>query len=120
MLKDVWTYTDKVDQYEFRENNEYFAFHHIAHMAFHFLRGGCGIRPFIDLWLMRKKQYYNENGLIDLLAKCELKPFYDSVCALTDVWFENKEHTELTQKMSEYIFSGAFMAVKRMVTRSRL
>lgn len=55
---------------------------------------------------MRKKQYYNENGIIDLLNKCELKPFYDAVCDLTDVWFEKEEHTELTQKMSEYIISG--------------
>lgn len=40
LLKDVWDYTDKVGEYAFRENNEYFAFHHIAHMASHFLRGG--------------------------------------------------------------------------------
>ena len=29
-----------------------FYFYHIAHMAKHFEVGGCGIRPFLDLWLL--------------------------------------------------------------------
>ena len=106
LLKDVWNYTYSVNGYELREEKEFFAFHHIAHMAYHFLSGGCGIRPFIDLWLMRQKHYYDDDGLIVLLNECELKPFYDSVCDLIDVWFGKKEHTELTKVMSDYIISG--------------
>ena len=106
LLNEVWNYTVAVGEYESRETNVFFVFHHIAHMAYHFLSGGCGIRPFIDLRLMRKKGFYSDNELIALLNECGLKPFYDAVCDLTDVWFGDKEHTELTKAMSDYIICG--------------
>lgn len=106
LLSKVWEHVEHGKGVEFRETKDFFAFHHVAHMAYHFIAGGCGIRPFIDLWLMRRKRYYDDNGLIALLNECDLKPFYDAVCALTDVWFGEKEHTELTKIMSDYIISG--------------
>ena len=108
LLSKVWDNIKPVNGVEFREAKEFFVFHHIAHMAYHFLFGGCGIRPFIDLWLMRLKCFYNDNEVITLLNKCELKQFYDSVCDLTAVWFGDKEHTELTKKMSDIILGGVY------------
>ncbi|MFX7845188.1 nucleotidyltransferase family protein, partial [Acinetobacter baumannii] len=40
-----WTY-----QYEMPD--ELFYFYHIAHMAKHVENGGCGIRPFLDIWVL--------------------------------------------------------------------
>ena len=41
---------------EHRMTNEFFLFHCVAHMAYHFvLGGGCGIRPMIDLYVMKQK-----------------------------------------------------------------
>ncbi|MBO4572324.1 MAG: nucleotidyltransferase family protein [Clostridia bacterium] len=113
LLSKVWDNIEPVSGVEYRENKEFFAFHHVAHMAYHFLAGGCGIRPFIDLWLMRQKQFYDDNGLIALLNECELVPFYDAVCDLIDVWFGNKEHTELTQAMNDYVISGGVYGNKK-------
>ncbi len=113
LLSKVWEYAEPVSDVEYRESKEFFAFHHIAHMAYHFLAGGCGIRPFIDLWLMRKKGFYSDNGLIALLNECELKPFYDSVCDLVDVWFSDKQHNELTKAMSDYVISGGVYGTEK-------
>ena len=32
---------------------EYLIFHNVAHMSYHFSHGGLGVRPYIDLYLLR-------------------------------------------------------------------
>ena len=81
-------------------------FHHIAHMAYHFLSGGCGIRPVLDLWILRKKYQYDEEQLLELLNKCHLISFYNNICLLTEIWFGDKEHNETTLKMEKHIIEG--------------
>lgn len=106
LLKDVWKYTDLYDRYEYRENNIFFMFHHIAHMAYHFLSGGCGVRPVLDLWILRKKYHYSEELLLDLLNKCKLTSFYNNVCLLSEIWFGDCQHNETTLKMERRIIEG--------------
>ena len=64
------------------------------------------MKPFIDLWILRKQGFYEEKQLLPLLRKCNLETFYRAVCNLTDVWLEGKKHDELTEKMATYILSG--------------
>lgn len=42
-------HADPVSEYEYQERPEFFAYHHLAHMKYHFVHGGCGIRTFLDL-----------------------------------------------------------------------
>ena len=106
LLKDVWNYVEQYDGCEYRETNVYFVFHHIAHMAYHFLTGGCGIRPFLDLWILRKRDDFDEKHLFELLDKCNLISFYNEVCLLSEIWFGDKEHNATTLKMEEFILGG--------------
>lgn len=105
-LSKVWDHAEKVGDYEYRESPEYFVFHHIAHMAYHFLAGGCGIRPFIDLRILKQKGFYSEEKLLPLFKESNLIRFYRSVCKLTDVWFFEGKHDDLTLQMEKYIISG--------------
>lgn len=105
-LSKIWDHAEKVGDYEYRESPEYFVFHHIAHMAYHFLAGGCGIRPFIDLRILKQKGFYSEEKLLPLLEECNLVDFYRSVCKLTDVWLGEGKHDQLTLRMEKYIISG--------------
>ncbi|MBP5467413.1 MAG: nucleotidyltransferase family protein [Clostridia bacterium] len=106
VLSEVWDYAEKVGDYEYRELPEYFVFHHIAHMAYHFIGGGCGIRPFIDLRVLKDENFYSEEKLLPLLEKCNLIKFYRSVCKLADVWLDGGRHDDLTLQMEEYILRG--------------
>lgn len=106
LLADVWKHTKQLDDMEYRESPEFYLFHHIAHMSYHFVSGGCGIKPFLDLWILRKNGYCIEEKIIPLLRKCGLITFYLAVNHLTDVWLEGKEHTDLTRRMESYIISG--------------
>lgn len=106
VLSKVWDYSVQVGSYEYRETSEYYVFHHIAHMAYHFLAGGCGIRPFLDLWILRKNNFYEDKKLIPLLAKSNLSKFYESVNKLINVWINGEQHDDLTSQMEQYVLSG--------------
>ena len=86
--------------------DEMFYFYHIAHMAKHFEVGGCGIRPFIDLWILNHKISYNKEKRDALLKKGGLFKFAKTCEELSCVWFSEKEHTEMTQKTESFILSG--------------
>ena len=55
-LERVWDYASPIadGRMEHRLTNEYLVFHVLAHMAAHFINGGCGVKPFVDLYLLKK------------------------------------------------------------------
>ncbi len=108
VLRKVWEYCEPAEgkQYEHRQTPEFLMYHLLAHMSYHFISGGCGIRPFLDIWLLKNKLEYEEQKLIELCREAELDTFRKNVYALIDVWLEGKEHTELTYKMESFIFGG--------------
>lgn len=106
LLKEVWAYTENVDGSHYRETPEFFVFHHIAHMCYHFISGGCGIKPFIDLYLLKNSGSYDEEKLICLLEKCNIRVFYEKLCELMNVWFCGAEHNDITRTVEKYILEG--------------
>ena len=106
LLCKVWENATTKDGVEYLETPDFFAFHHVEHMARHFMAGGCGVKPFIDLLLMKKKGYYNENVVIDYCKICSLDVFYDKAEQLIGVWFEGKEKTEELKEFETFILRG--------------
>lgn len=107
-LETVWEYTsgEGSSSYCKKLTNEMFILYHIAHMAKHFINGGCGIKPFIDLWIIREKMKYEAHTLDQMLIEAKMLEFYNVVQDVVDVWFENKDHSRVTQGIEEYIFKG--------------
>ena len=101
ILNKVWEYSVNAGGTEYRELPEFFAFHHIAHMSYHFLSGGCGIRPFIDLKLMKDKNFYDENKKKQKEAEAKERELKLSLTAKeyyamqTDKYSEHRPHKEL-------------------------
>ncbi|MBR6784543.1 MAG: nucleotidyltransferase family protein [Clostridia bacterium] len=106
ILINAWDYTISVDKNEYAFTQEFFVFYHIAHMLAHFTEGGCGIRPFIDLWLYNKAHNVDASLLSQLLRQCGAFDFYNGVISLCEVWFEGRAHDRLTKLMEQYIVSG--------------
>ena len=105
VLDDVWGSAVPVEgkTYQRAMSWEYFYLYHIAHMAKHFESSGCGIRPFLDIIIMNNCLNIDSEKKNELLSKYSLSNFATSAEHLADVWFNGAEHTDLTQKMSEYI-----------------
>lgn len=102
-------------------NAEYFVFHHIAHMAKHFREGGCGLRPFVDLWLINRDMDYDRGKLRALLESCGLGRFAEVLYQLSDWWFAGAAPTPLLESTASYILpAGAYGSVENHVAIGRL
>lgn len=114
LLERVWEYCDTADGklYEHRQSKEYLMFHLFAHMSYHFTHGGCGIKPFVDIYLLDLNLEYDEAKLRELCAVCGLDRFRDAVKRLIGVWFEGEPHTELTRTMELYLLKGGVYGTK--------
>lgn len=100
---------------------ELFVLHHIAHMAKHFRSGGCGLRPFIDLWFIKHKMAYDEAALNRKLHETGLAAFTDVVFGLLDLWFAAGESTPLLEATAEYILpAGVYGSMKNHVAVGQL
>lgn len=108
ILDMVWVCSSpfKESPYCFQMSNDLFVFYHIAHMAKHFIAGGCGIRSFIDLYLLKKNGYCNSIQLSLLLEKANLSIFYESAMKLVEVWFEDQPHDSITESMESFVLTG--------------
>lgn len=118
VLSRVWEYAYPTEQSpcRYEQTIEYLLFHLIAHAAYHFINGGCGIRFVLDLWLLKKQSAYNENLLSELLSAAELQTFARELFALADVWFEGRAHSDLTLEMEAYILgAGLYGTVENSV-----
>lgn len=108
VLEDVWSYTVLKEnmKYQYEISGEMFMFYHLAHMSKHFKHGGCGIRFFIDLWLIEKNIEYDKGKLYEILERGSLIKFYEKSKNIIDYWMFGKGADELTKEASEYVLVG--------------
>ena len=112
VLKQIWENSEKVGGSLFKETDTFFVFHHIAHMCYHFIFGGCGLIPFIDLYLFEKKLDVNKEKLEKMLEEAGIKQFYEKVLLLCEVWFENKKRPEDITDFENYIIRNSEYTTK--------
>ena len=106
-LQQVWNYVQPIKETSRHSmNDEMFYYYHIAHMAKHFVHGGCGIRPFMDLWLYNRVNTGNTDKRNKLLSDGGLLKFSEEAENLAATWFGNKEYNEITQEMENFILQG--------------
>lgn len=108
VLKKVWNDSRVRDGYTYwyEMPDEMFYFYHIAHMAKHFENGGCGIRPFIDLWILDGIQYADIGKREKLLQQGNLLKFANAARKLSRIWFLNEQYDDTSQQMEDYILQG--------------
>lgn len=108
ILNKVWEYASPCSEKGFRYklSDSFFYFYHISHMAKHVVQGGCGIRPFLDLWLMNNSRDYADEKTRRLLQKGSMLKFAEAAECLSRVWFSGEEHTDTTRLLQDYIVKG--------------
>ncbi len=116
VLNKVWENSYLKESFRWAMSNEFFMFYAIAHAAFHFVAGGCGIRSLIDLHLMEKKLCFDQSKLEQFLTDAELNDFYRGIQALNRVWFEGEKHSPVTAKTEKYIITGGAFGTKSNIS----
>ena len=110
ILENIWDIAEKDGEslYCYRMPNEYFLFYHITHMARHFIYGGIGIKPVIDLYFIDKMGVDTDKAE-KILKEAGLLTFTKEIKHLFDVWWNGAEQTELSKQIHRYILlSGTY------------
>lgn len=118
LLSRAWAVAVPVDGWAHRKafKDDMFYYYHIIHMAKHYTYGGCGVRPFLDIYVLRNFVEFDERAREALLAEGELLTFAKHAEHLSAVWFGGAEHTPITKQMEDYILgSGTYGTMQNRV-----
>ena len=122
VLADIWTDAKPMPgkQCHYVMSDEMFYFYHIAHMAKHFNIGGCGIRPFLDMWIMNHQMHYCREMREKLLQQGAMLQFETAAEKLSEMWFSGVEMDVLSKKLESFILEGGvYGTTKSLVTVSQ-
>lgn len=105
ILSDIWKNVTLKEgtRYHYVMPDELFYFYHIAHMAKHFENGGCGVRPFLDMWLLNHKFSPDKLRRDEMLSRGGLLKFARGCEELSEVWFSSAAYSDLTKCLEDYI-----------------
>ncbi len=106
ILSRAWEYAAPEGEYRYAFFNDFLLFYHLAHAAKHFNHGGCGIRPFMDLYVLEEKLGIVPETAQSLLEEAELLPFAIAAYDLMHAWFAGGEGNDLTDRMQTYLMNA--------------
>lgn len=123
VLDGIWAHTERLsdERFEYRMKDAWFYYYHMVHAAKHLEEGTCGIRPFLDLWVINRNTSFDPAARRSLLEENRLLPFAEAAEKLSEVWLSGKAPDEWTQSLEAFLLAGGTfgtMATKRSMTTS--
>lgn len=108
VLRSVWDDVTLCEGcfFSYRMSDAFFYFYHVAHMAKHFETGGCGVRPFLDLWILDHMEQANFADRDAILSRGELLKFTEAARKLSRVWFGGEEMDALSVQLQNFLLAG--------------
>ncbi len=113
VLKDAWSYATLKHNSCYEFTKEFFLFHMFAHMSYHFLAGGCGMKSLMDAWIIEHKMCISYNDAENLLNKAEIYKFAKEMSNLANICFSEAPKDEFTDSLLSYIFTGGVYGSSR-------
>lgn len=108
ILEEVWQHAAPRpgSEYCYQMTDAFFYLYHLVHMAKHVETGGCGVRPFLDLWLLDRQETADPAGRDALLERCSLQTFAGVCRRLSSAWFDGAPMDEASRQLQEYLLRG--------------
>ena len=106
VLKDAWQYAEQIDTHRYGFRTEFFVFQMYAHMAYHFLAGGCGMRSLMDIWVMENRMNAHFSDAEELLKKAGIYTFASEMSRIAAVCFAENNDDSFTELVLKYIYNG--------------
>ncbi len=118
ILDDIWQYSylEEGFSYHYCIVDEWFYFYHIAHMAKHFECSGCGVRFFLDTWILNHRREFDREKRNEILSKGGLLNFAKAAENLADVWFSGTSHTKMTVQIQSRIINSGIYGIEENST----
>lgn len=107
-IEEVWQFATLYEgsSYRYVMDDARFCLYHYAHMAKHVLNGGCGVKPFVDTLILKKRSEERMAKFYTLAKDCGIMDFVSCADHLTDVWFGDGEHNDVSRRFEEYVLRG--------------
>lgn len=112
VLKDAWKHTVLTKGFRYDFTKEFFVFHMYAHMAYHFLAGGCGIRSLLDIWVMEHKMGASCSCARNLLERAGIYKFASEMSRISNLCFTENTQDGFSELVLKYIFSGGVLGTQ--------
>ena len=96
ILSSVWDNVIETSPYHYEIKDDLFYFYIISHIAKHVKWGGCGVRAFIDVFVLNNKLEFSKKDREDLLIKGGLLTFSKAVLKLSNAWMLDEEKDQLS------------------------
>lgn len=108
VLEQVWDLARPVTgcQFQLEMPDAFFYFHHMVHMAKHFLEGGCGIRTVMDIWVLQNRMEFDVQKRDEMLQEGNMLAFAKGMEKLAAAWFSQVPADADTQHLERYLLDG--------------
>ncbi len=106
ILKNAWDYAHPVCANRYAFSDEFFVYYLFAHMTYHFLGGGCGIRSLMDIWVVEHKMGLSYSCAEELLKKAGIDRFAAEMREIAEQCFTHRMRSASAETILKYIFEG--------------
>ena len=116
VLDQAWKEVEENKNFIKTFKGEFLFFYHIVHMFNHFIGGGCGVRFFIDTWIIQQFIDINNVRFNELLRTANLVKFSDGILQTTNVWLGEGKETSIVIDVQEYVLhAGMYGDIKNRI-----
>ncbi len=108
IMDGIWQDSQPLPDKQFHRviSDALFYYYHMAHMAKHFVHGGCGIRTFLDIWILNHRMEFDPAARQAFLAEGGLTAFAAAAHTLSEIWFSGAPMDENSLLLQEFVLSG--------------
>ncbi len=106
VLKNAWSYTILDEKCKYNFTKEFFLFHLFAHLYYHFIGGGCGIRPLLDIYIVKEKWNISVEDAKELLQEASIYEFAKRISLLSDMLIKGEKLDKNQELLLAYILNG--------------
>lgn len=97
-------YDSACGYYRFNDNDLYL--YNFLHLYKHFDYAGCGIKLFLDLYILSKRLDLNFYCINSVVENCGLTEFHETVLNLNKIFFEGESPKEKYKTLTAYILAN--------------
>ena len=87
--------------------NDDFFIHVLCHLYKHFTYGGCGLRQYLDIYVMTKKMQLDMDYIRSELRSFGMEGFLDTTLTLNRFFFDGEKPTDETIEIAEFVFNNS-------------
>ena len=110
VLKEAWQYAVPGEGHRYGFREEFFVFYMYAHMAYHFMSGGCGIRSLLDIWVMEHRMGAAYPCAEELLKRAGLWRFASEMSRIANRCFTAHDASD---PVMAYIWRGGVYGTRQ-------